>query len=170
MEEKQLENIIREYGGAVKKICSCILNGYSEADIEEAVSDSFVELWRNYDRFDEQKAEVKSYLYGIARKVALNRRRSLARRGISAELDEEQASTENLEEKMMADIDAMILRQLIESMKSPDREIFIKRYFQQESIREIAQNLDLSEKKIENQIARGKKRLKKQLVERGVLA
>ena len=43
-------------------------------------------------------------------------------------------------------------------MKSPDREIFIYRYFYQHSIKEIADKLALKAKTVENKLSRGKHR------------
>ena len=57
---------------------------------------------------------------------------------------------------------------MIDAMKSPDREIFIYRYYEQNSIREIAQKLTLSVKSVEGRLARGREHLKKQLLQKGV--
>ena len=57
---------------------------------------------------------------------------------------------------------------LIEDMKSPDREIFIYRYYEQNSIREIAEALSISVKSVEGRLARGRERLKKQMLQRGI--
>lgn len=68
------------YGGAVKKICMSILAGYQNEDVEEAVSDSFVALWKAIEtgRYD-RSTGIKYYLYGIARRTALNKKRELAK-------------------------------------------------------------------------------------------
>jgi RNA polymerase sigma-70 factor (ECF subfamily) len=39
------------YGGPVKTICRNILFDCSAEDVEEAIADSFVELWRSIDRY-----------------------------------------------------------------------------------------------------------------------
>ena len=76
-----MELVIRQYGSAVKTICRSILSGYSKEDIEETVSDTFVGLWQSKDKIQLIEGHgLKEYLYGIARRTALNRRRSLAKK------------------------------------------------------------------------------------------
>ena len=64
---------IEIYAKPVKTICLSVLNGYSQQDIEEAVSATFVGLWKAKDRIvlDDENG-LKSSLYGIARITALN--------------------------------------------------------------------------------------------------
>lgn len=168
---KGIETAINLYGGAVHRICSVILAGYHEEDIEEAVSDCFLELWKSKDNYDlDRNVTIKCYLYGISRNIAKNRKRTLAKKKSFDTLDGvEVSSNENLEEEIMKDIDAQILRDLINMMESPNKEIFVYRYFYQNSVKEIANKLELSPKKIENQLSRGKTKLRKQLLERGCL-
>ena len=53
-------------------------------------------------------------------------------------------------------------------MKSPDKEIFTLRYFNQNTIKEIANKLVLKTKTVENKLARGKVKLRKQLINIGI--
>ena len=77
--ESGMAMIIDLYGDAVKTICYSILNGFPREDIQEAISDVFVGLWSGITKgnFDAGKTSVKFYLYRIARKTALNKRRKL---------------------------------------------------------------------------------------------
>jgi RNA polymerase sigma factor, sigma-70 family len=165
-----LSKAIDCYGGAIKVICLSILNGYSREDVEEAVSDTFVALWKGIENFhQENNVSLKSYLYGIARRTALNKRRQLQKTSTNEEYDTEQASDFDTEEEAMQELNGMLLRALIEEMKSPDREIFVKRYFGEKMVKEIADELRVSAKFVENRLARGKEKLRKQLIENGVM-
>lgn len=74
--EEGISKAIGLYGGAVKTICRNILSGYPEEDIEEAIAQSFAELWRSMPNYSPSRgSSVKSWLYGIARKTALMHRR-----------------------------------------------------------------------------------------------
>lgn len=76
--EKGLRIALEAYGGPVMTICRNILFDCDPADIEEAVADSFVGLWRSIEGFrEDQEYSLKSYLYGIARHTALDKRRSM---------------------------------------------------------------------------------------------
>lgn len=166
-----IELAIRQYGKAVKTICQSILSGYSGEDIEEAISDTFVGLWRSREKIKLTDGQgLREYLYGIARRTALNKQRTLAKEHSTQNIDtaEELVSGENVEEQIVSRSEYEILYQLVNSMKSPDREIFIYRYFYQHSIKEIADKLALKAKTVENKLSRGKHRLRQQLLQCGV--
>ena len=166
-----IEVAINQYGNSVKTICRAILAGFSEEDIEEAVSDTFVGLWKAQDKIkSERETGLKEYLYGIARKTALNRRRKLSKQQVEQDIDEafDISSGEDLEKNVLDKADCRILYQLINAMKSPDKEIFILRFCNQLSIKEIAEKLELKAKSVENKLSRGKVKLKEELIKVGI--
>lgn len=59
-------------------------------------------------------------------------------------------SEENIEEKVVRQSEYTILMNLIQAMKSPDREIFVLRYYYQQTIKEIATTLQLKTKNAES--------------------
>lgn len=77
-------------------------------------------------------------------------------------------SMQDIEETAVSNAEYQTLYELIDDMKSPDREIFIYRYYDQWTIREIAQRMDLTEKAVENRLVRGRKYLRKQLAYQGM--
>lgn len=172
-----MEKIIDKYGGAVKTICRSILLGFTDEDIEETISDVFVALWLARERIEVTKdCGLKEYLYGIARRTALNRRRKLMRvqSGLSdEEIDVADASGrlvagDDVEHEVIRNSEYILLHQLIEEMKSPDNEIFAFRYFEGYSIKEIAEKLGLKAKTVENRLGRGRNKLRTQLVQCGI--
>ena len=166
-----IEVAIDTYGKAVKTICQTILSGFSEEDVEEAVSDTFVGLWKALDRIKlERETGLKEYLYGIARRTALNKRRKLAKEHNTSQIDEvkELVSEQDVEKNLIDKAECRIIYELINDMKSPDKEIFTLRYFNQNTIKEIANKLVLKTKTVENKLARGKVKLRKQLINIGI--
>lgn len=172
-----MERLIDLYGGAVKKICLSIMNGFSQEDIEEAISDTFVALWLAREKVEVAgECGIKNYLYGIARKTALNRRRKImhAREFVTTDeleqMDEQDAliARDNVEDEVLKKSEYVVLHQLIEEMRSPDCEIFKYRYFEENSVKEIAERLNLTTKVVENRLYRGKSDLKKQLILCGI--
>lgn len=53
-------------------------------------------------------------------------------------------------------------------LESPDKEIFIYRYYEQYTVKEIAEKLKIKAKTVENKLDRGKAGLMKKLVQCGV--
>lgn len=161
---------IELYGGAVKKICRTILAGYQNEDVEETVSDSFVALWKaiETDRYD-GSVSIKTYLYGIARRTSLNKKRELAKKHPTEDIDNVvKIADVDVEREAVRKVDYQILNEMIMELKSPDKEIFIYRYYEQYTIKEIAAKLMITAKTVENKIARGRARLKKKLIQCGV--
>lgn len=165
-----IEIAIEIYGGAVKTICREILSGFHREDVEEAVADTFTALWKSAQNYDINRgACLKSYLYGIARRTALNKKRQLLKRELRlGEYAAVAAANADVEAELEKKLEVEILRQLIIELPSPDREIFIKRYFLAMPVKKVAEELGISAKTVENKLCRGKKRLKKQLIKRGV--
>ena len=166
--EKGMAVIIDLYGSSVKTICISILNGFPYEDIQEAISDVFVGLWSEICKgnFDSGKTSIKFYLYGIARRTALNKRRKLMQSMPADDIDGVEKPLDfNLEAEILRKSEYEILNSMINELDSPDKEIFLYRYYKQYSIKEIADILKLSAKKVENILTRGRKKLKKQLIE-----
>lgn len=158
------------YGGAVKTICHSFLNGFQNEDIEETISDVFIELWKSISHFhSEETYELKFYLYGIARNVAANRRRKLMKeKNLSGELDETMSDGQNLEEQVVKQWEVGVLEEMIQQFKDVEREIFIARYYEEKQIKDIAKQFGMTPKSVENRLARGKEKLKKELRAKGV--
>lgn len=157
------------YGRQVKTICKNILSGYSDEDVEEAVSQTFISLWMGISKFSPDRgSSIKSYIYGIARKTAFMVRRSCPLRGEVA-LDETVAwLTYSTEEIFLTDEEERIVHEVVSEMQEPARSIFIMKYFYFEKVSEIAKKLGLTYKKVENTLLREKKKLRSELERRGI--
>lgn len=158
------------YGGPIKVICVNILRDFSNEDIEEAISDTLVAIWKSVNHFDQLRGTCfKSYCYGIARKTALARRREIAGDSSIIPLKEDTLADDvPLENAYDTNQEKKILHETIAELGEPERSIFILRYFYFFRIKEIAAKLNLSDKKVENCLYRGKQRLKTMLLQKGV--
>ena len=163
-----LAEAMARYGAPVKRICAAILGPEQRREVEEAVADSFVALWQGLERYDPERP-LSPWLYGIARRTALNRRRALGRAAPFWELEEDLPETGGdpadwAEERE----EARLLRQAVEELPPPDREIFLLRYYLYQPVKEIAHRLGMTPKAVEHKLRRGRERLRKKLIERGV--
>lgn len=169
--EEGLSLAIDTYGGAVKTICKNILSDCKNEDIEEAISDTFFKLWQNVDKYKKEKnTSLKSYIYAIARNTALDKRRKLKGNSIILPIDENSLGIGvSMEDDYAKKINKNIIKETIETMEEPDKSIFILRYFYYEKVKDIAIRLNLSPKKVENCLFRGKSKLKKSLIDGGII-
>jgi len=158
------------YGGPVKTICKNILFDCSPEDIEEAVADSFVRLWESIDRFKANEGySLKSFLYGITRHTALDKRRVLKKEPSTLPVEEVVMKADiDLESDFARKLNDNIVHHSVNSMGEPMRSVFILRYFYFEKVNDIAGRLGISRKVVENHLYRGKGKLKCELTERGI--
>jgi RNA polymerase sigma-70 factor (ECF subfamily) len=73
-EESALEELYRRHGGKVYALLLHMLGGREEA--EEVLQDSFVQLYKEARRYDPQRGSVSTFLFTIARNLALSRLRA----------------------------------------------------------------------------------------------
>lgn len=157
-DEDAFGELIRRYGGLIKAIA-----GYHLKDIsmwrDDCVNDVLFALWQNIDRFDAEKNTLKNWIGAVAKYRAINYKRKFYRELTAGEL------TEDITDGKGADAD--ILKREIEEetisllsgLSPDDREIFIKRYFHELSIDEIAAQKNKKPSWIYNRLSRGRKKL-----------
>ena len=64
--------------------------------------------------------------------------------------------------------DWIALQKTVLAMPEPDREIFIRRHFLLQPVREIAAAVSMNEKQVKNRLYQSRLKLKKQLIRKGV--
>lgn len=162
--KNSIEMLIRKYSSYVGTIVYNTIGGYaSKEDIEEVVQDVFIAIWNHADSIH----NLKGYVATTARNTALNKLREIevADELEGNERDGGQSPHEALEGKEMT----RILYEEIEALGEPDSEIFIRYYYNDEKIRDIATETGLNMSTIKSKLKRGKEKLKERLSERGDL-
>lgn len=160
---------IEKYGGLVKTIVMRILGYENKRDIEECISDIFVEVWKSIDNYDENKGIFKNYIISIARYVSINTYRRKFNKQVLIPLEENDLEMDfDLGNEVERNINKNIINETINSLPQPDKDIFIRRYYLFESIKDIAAFLNLNTKLVENKLYRGKDKLKAALISKGI--
>lgn len=163
-DERVMNRLIDQYSRLLWSVAGDVLRSAgSEEDLEECVADVFVCLWMSPEKFDPARGTLKSYLCLMARSRALNRLRQLTRQSAlpleTLPPSEEPEAAELLESRQQS----QALREAIDTLREPDREILVRRYYYDQKPREIAAALDLPVKQIENRLYRAKRLLRDQL-------
>lgn len=167
---KGLSVAIEQYGPLVKTVAVRIIGYENRHDVEECISDVFVELWKSADNFNPEKGTLKNYIISIARHVGINTyRRRMSRHELIPLEENELESEVDLTNAVSKTINESIIKETVRSLPYPDKDIFIRRYFLFESVKEIATSLDLTPKTVENRLYRGKDKLKAALLNKGII-
>ena len=134
-------------------------------DIEEAVSDAFVELWTH--RTELLPGKLKAWLAVVTRNKAKDALRS---HKLAEPLNDdllELACDGDLEKELLQKELGQLARQAVDTMGEPDREIFRRHYFLYQKTEEIAAVLNMNAATVRTHLARGRERLRVYFNERG---
>lgn len=129
-------------------------------DVPDAVSDVFLQAWRRMDQAPDDDTGLL-WLYGIARNVVQNTRRSENRRrrlhlkahalGQSTSTDPETLVIRRLEDRE--------LLEAVDQLPPLDRELLRLRMWEELSLSEIAEVAGISTRAVESRLARVRRRL-----------
>ena len=162
-----LEKIKRKYTPLVSTIISNIAAGcFSVQDIEETTSDTFIALWFNRNKIQPDK--LKGFICCIAKNKAKNKIKSNQRHQniVSIEgMDFEDSL--NVSQQMEDKFISKVLRDALDEIGEPDREIILRHYYYYQSSTVIADKMQMNSETVKSRIKRAKDKLKKILTERG---
>lgn len=177
-DERLIHNIRQKRRGALEKVIdlytpyvgtiiyNVIGSAMSKEDMEEVVSDTFVSLWCNADKFDVNKGCLRTYLGTMARNLAKNK---LAKQTVNAELNENIAAAHSEPYiKVERDEERTAMIRAINELGEPDSEIFMRYYYYDEKISYISRLMSLPGNTVKTKLARGRRKLKEILQRRGI--
>ena len=167
---KGLTCAIDIYGALVKTIVVRIIGYENQQDVEECISDVFVQLWKSIDNYDYNKGILKNYIISIARFVSINTINRKMNKHEVIPLEENDLKLDfDIDNEIADSINIKIIKETIDSLPQPDKEIFIRRYYLYEAVKDIASSLDLNAKAVENKLYRGKDKLRTALINNGII-
>ena len=129
-------------------------NVLSREDQEELLADVFVSLWQSADRLNAEKGNLRAYLAATARHSVYRRLRN---RQETVALEE---MAERGEELSTEDPDRLSLWNAVASLGEEDFELFVRFYRYGESLREIANAMDMKLSTVKTRLSRGRQKLK----------
>ena len=135
---------------------------------EDLISEVFLDVWRQADRFEGRSA-VSTWLLAIARFKAL----SALRKKPDEELDEETAesiedTSDNPEVSLEKKDKSVVLRQCLEKLSPEHREIIDLVYYHEKSVEEVAEIVGIPENTVKTRMFYARKKLAELLQAAGV--
>lgn len=160
-DEKVIGWVISKYSRLLWPIATAVLkNVGSEQDAEECVADVFIELWEHPEKFDSKRGSLKSWLCMVTRSRAIDCYRALTRR-ITVPLEgTEMAAKMGVQDALLMEETRRELIAAVNALADLEKDILIRRYYHDQTPREIAMALDLSVKQVDNYLYRSKKKLR----------
>ena len=137
-----VDECLETYGGLVwslaRRFCS------KHEDAEDAVQDTFVDIWRNAERFDPEIASEATYITMIARRRLIDRYRRSVRSPDTNVLEEENVSAGSDHEKgVEVSEEAAHARGLMQQLRPQEREVLELSVNQGMSQSNIADTIDM---------------------------
>ena len=161
MTERELDILLREYGGAVRAVSRAILPGHPQ-DAEEAEADTFYKLWRGA-RLPADEAHRRRLVVLTARQCAIDRYRALLRRGETLPLDDRDAA--ELAVALESDLESRELMAQIMALPPPDGELFLRRYLYGETAAQLGARFAMPAGTVRTRLHRARLALQKLLKE-----
>ncbi len=165
-DENAFEMLIDKYTAYVSAIVFNIADGVlAKSDIEEIVADVFVTLWKNSDIL--RGDNLKGYIGCITKCRTKDRLRKLKPVDMVSIDDIEKADDIMLEDDCEKQELCRILREEVNKLREPEREILIRYYYFYQKVSEISEILGIKAETVKTKLARSRQRLKSALTERG---
>ena len=164
-----IEEIIETYNNYLYTIINKVIS--SQEDIEEILSDIFIVLWNNYNNNKiNDNDKIKPYLVGITKNLIKKKYRDYNMQHFIESIDELQMDVpDDYDISKLAENNekSKIILEIQNNMKDEEQKIFIMFYYQNQKVKDIAKNLNISVAKVKIILYRLRNLIKKKFKERG---
>lgn len=153
--EDALEFVVKNYGGLLKAVIHRILYNYPE-DAEECLYDSVLKIWKHINSYNKQY-KFENWIAAIAKYAALDRLRIIKRLEPMEDIDVLPIS----DETVFTGNESFdnFFAELISCLKEEDKMIFLKIFWNGESIGNVSMQLGKSQNFLYKRISRGKQKI-----------
>lgn len=168
--ERAIHELDTKYGQFCRKLSYNIVGDRRNA--EECVNDAYLGAWNTIP--PERPNLLLSYLAKIVRNVSLklyHKNTAAKRSGYTVALDELESvlSDRSADDELTTRELARHINNFLDSMNAENRVIFMRRYWFSDSCRDIAALVGMTEKNVSVRLVRIREKLKRYLIERGVI-
>lgn len=168
--EEAIACTMQKYGHYLLRLAFNILHIHEEA--EECVNETYLSAWNQLP--PDQPEKLLPYLGRISRCLALNRYDYLTAQKRSAdftvqlsELEDILSAPDTPQQQYERTELAAVISDFLRSQNEEDRNLFVRRYWYSDSIRDIAERYGLRENTVKSQLLRTRRRLKAYLEKEG---
>lgn len=161
---KALDYLVENYSNLIFKVVLSVMGVDKREEAKECLNDVLLKVWKKINYHDESKSKFASWLIAVSKYNAIDYKRRLCKIENECNIDELMLADErDIEEQILHSESKEELLNVIKDLGSPDKDIFIRKYFLGESLNEISEALKLSISAVNNRLFRGRKLLKERL-------
>ena len=161
-----IENIVNDFSNYIYTVIRNSNLNVSDEDIEELVSDVVFTIWKNQDKLDINR-KITPYIAGITNNLVKKKYRDTKVFDNIEDYDNYLIEDSNIEIQFIENERNKGIMKQLDKLKKEDKTIFILYYFNEKSINDIANELNMTESKVKSKLFRTRKKLKKYLKEEG---
>lgn len=161
---KALDYLVDNYSNLIFKVVISVLGSDRREEAVECLNDVLLKVWEKIHFYDENKSKISSWLIAISKYTAIDYKRKFYKVQKQCNLDELMLEDERTIDEQILHIESKTeLLNIIKDLGSPDKEIFIRKYFLGESLTQISEAVKLSTSAVNNRLFRGRKIIKDKL-------
>ena len=143
--------------------CAVLKAAGGEQEVENCIAEIFAALWEYPEKYDPQGSSLQDWLCTEVRSKAMERYRVLSGSG-SVPLDGPMMMGRmGMQDAELLKKNKRELSAAVASLSESERDILIRRFFYEQTVREIAIALNLTPKDVQGQLHRSKQLLRKAL-------
>ena len=157
-EESAFNLLIEKYGNLVWSIGRKFL--YKESDVEDAVQEVFIAIWKAAEKFDHTKASEVTFISMIARRRFIDYLRKVSKHRKLQSIDEDNGQELFKESILNESTDLQLIKDAIGTLEIEDQELLKLSIYQGYSHSEIAKLLNIPLGTVKTRIRRNLIKLK----------
>ena len=166
--EQAIVELSAKYGALCLRTASHMLN--NRLDAEECVNDAYLAVWNTVP--PQRPDPLLSYLMRIVRNLALKRyhantaeKRNSSYDVALSEIEESFPARDSVEEEVEARDLARRISLFLGTLRQKDRMLFVRRYWQGDSLEELAELFSTTKRNVSVRLVRIRKKLRRCLAE-----
>ena len=157
-EDRAFNLLIEKYGNLVWSIGRKFL--YKESDVEDAVQEVFIAIWKAAEKFDHTKASEVTFISMIARRRFIDYLRKVSKHRNLQSIDEDNGQELFKESILNESTDLQLIKDAIGTLEIEDQELLNLSVYQGYSHSEIAKLLNIPLGTVKTRIRRNLIKLK----------
>ncbi|AZB41491.1 sigma-70 family RNA polymerase sigma factor [Bacillus sp. FJAT-42376] len=159
-DEQALEYIVDQYLPLIKGIVAKVLTPVRNSGLmEECINDVFLSVWDHSKKFQGDHTDFRKWICSVAKFKAIDYYRKASKKPEYSAEYVDVGTGRSAEDEWINSEERTEIIQLMNTLESVDREIFMMKFFMGCKTEDISKKLGLTKTAIDNRIYRGKRKL-----------